>query len=410
MAEEYRLILRHAGKIDPGSIDDYIDAGGYQALKKARTMDPEKIIDEVENSGKLRGRGGAGFLTGFKWKGAYDTPSDIKYVVCNGDEGEPGTFKDRTIIENDPHTLLEGVLIAAYAIGAREAYVYIRGEYTRCIELMRKAVADAEARGLTDGVKVKIVGGAGSYVCGEETTLLTSLEGHRGEPRLKPPFPTVAGYNGKPTVVNNVETFSAVPVIIEKGADWFSRIGAEKYPGTKLFCLSGDVRKKGVYELPTTATLRDLVEGLGGGVTEGHRIKAIQMGGGSCGFTLPEDMDVQLDFDSVRAAGGSLGSGAILVLDETHNMADFVRGISHFFCHESCGKCAPCREGTSRLEELMTDICGGGDLKADEEKIRRLVGTMSMSCFCPLGQGAGTSILSALKLFHEDFEIKGQEA
>ncbi len=409
MAEELRLILRNAGHIDPESIEDYIQAGGYGALKKARQMDQVKLIDEIENSGKLRGRGGAGFLTGFKWKGAYNTPSAVKYIVCNADEGEPGTFKDRTIIENDPHTLIEGILIAAYAIGAKEAYVYVRGEYTHCIELLKKAVAAAEEKNLTEDIKVKIVGGAGSYVCGEETTLLTSLEGHRGEPRLKPPFPTVAGYMGKPTVVNNVETFSAVPVIVDKGAAWFGKIGAEKYPGTKLFCLSGDVKNKGVFELPTNATLRELIEELGGGVTEGHRIKAVQMGGGSCGFLLPEDLDVQLDFDSMRAKGASLGSGAVLVLDETHNMADFARGIAHFFCHESCGKCVPCREGTARLEELLDGICNGEDLAVNEAKIERLGETMSMSCFCPLGQGACTPILSALKLFHEDFEAKAKE-
>lgn len=408
MAEELKLILRNAGHINPESIEDYIQAGGYEALRKARQMDQVTLIDEVEKSGKLRGRGGAGFLTGFKWKGAYQTPSDVKYIVCNADEGEPGTFKDRTIIENDPHTLIEGILIAAYAIGAKEAYVYVRGEYTHCIELLRKAVADAEEKKLTEDVKIKIVGGAGSYVCGEETTLLTSMEGNRGEPRLKPPFPTVSGYLGKPTVVNNVETFAVVPVIVEKGAAWFAGIGAESYPGTKLFCLSGDVKNKGVFELPTTATLRELVEEMGGGVTEGHTIKAIQVGGGSCSFLLPSEMDVQLDFDSMRKLGASLGSGAVLVLDETHNMADFVRGTAHFFCHESCGKCIPCREGTARLEELMDDICSGGDLAVNEAKIERLGDTMSMSCFCPLGQGACTPVLSALKLFHKDFEEKAK--
>ena len=410
MVQETRITLRNAGKINPESIEDYIKTGGYEALKKARKTDQEVLIDEIENAGKLRGRGGAGFKTGFKWKGAYSTPSDVKYIVCNGDEGEPGTFKDRTIIENDPHTLIEGILIACYAVGAKEAFVYMRGEYTHCIDLLRKAVADAEANGFSEDVKVNIVGGAGSYVCGEETTLLTSLEGFRGEPRLKPPVPTVAGYLGKPTVVNNVETFATVPVIVDKGAEWFGTIGAPDYPGTKLFCLAGDVKNKGVFELDTTATLRDLVEGLGGGVREGHTLKAIQMGGGSCGFLTEKDLDTPLDFDSMRAIGASLGSGAVLVLDETHNMAEFCEGTAHFFAHESCGKCSPCREGTSRLDEVLQDILDGGDLAKDEAMIHTLADTMGMSCFCPLGQGACNPTLSALKLFHEDFEGFKKEA
>jgi NADH-quinone oxidoreductase subunit F len=404
--KEVRITLRNAGKINPESIEDYIKAGGYEALKKARKTDRKTLIDDIEGASKLRGRGGAGFKTGLKWSGAYGTESDVKYVVCNADEGEPGTFKDRTIIENDPHTLIEGMLICAYCIQAQECFIYVRGEYTHCIELLRKAAADAEKKGLTDGVKVNVVGGAGSYVCGEETTLLTSLEGYRGEPRLKPPFPTVAGYLGKPTVVNNVETFATVPVIVDRGAEWFGKIGAPEYPGTKLFSLSGDVKNKGVVELPTDATLRDLVEGFGGGAVDGHRIKAIQMGGGSCGFITEKDLDTPLDFESMRAIGASLGSGAVLVLDETHNMAEFVKGTSHFFAHESCGKCSPCREGTSRLEEAVEDILNGGDFNKNVALINKLNDVMSMSCFCPLGQGACTPVVSALKLFPEDFKAK----
>ena len=404
--KEVRITLRNAGKINPESIDDYIKAGGYEALKKAKTIDRKALIDDIEGASKLRGRGGAGFKTGLKWSGAYGVESDVKYVVCNADEGEPGTFKDRTIIENDPHTLIEGMLICAYCIQAKECYIYVRGEYTHCIDLLRKAVADAETRGLTDGVKVNVVGGAGSYVCGEETTLLTSLEGYRGEPRLKPPFLTQAGYLSKPTVVNNVETFATVPVIVDKGSEWFGKIGAPEYPGTKLFSLSGDVKNKGVVELPTDATLRDLVEDFGGGVREGHTLKAIQMGGGSCGFVTEKDLDTPLDFESMRAIGASLGSGAVLVLDETHNMAEFVRGTSHFFAHESCGKCSPCREGTSRLEEVVEDILAGGELDKNIAMINTLNDTMSMSCFCPLGQGACTPVLSALKLFPEDFKAR----
>ena len=408
--KEVRITLRNAGKINPESIEDYIKAGGYEALKKARKIDRKALIDDIEGASKLRGRGGAGFKTGLKWSGAYGVDSDVKYVVCNADEGEPGTFKDRTIIENDPHTLIEGMLICAYCIQAQECFIYVRGEYTHCIELLRKAAAEAEKKGFTDGVKVNVVGGAGSYVCGEETTLLTSLEGYRGEPRLKPPFPTVAGYLGKPTVVNNVETFATVPVIVDKGSKWFGKIGAPEYPGTKLFCLSGDIQNKGVYEMPTDATLRDLIEGIGGGAPEGHKIKAIQMGGGSCGFITEKDLDTPLDFESMRAIGASLGSGAVLVLDETHNMAEFVKGTSHFFAHESCGKCSPCREGTSRLEEIMDDVLSCGNLEKDIAMINALNDTLSMSCFCPLGQGACTPVVSALKLFPEDFRVWKKEA
>lgn len=408
--KEVRITLRNAGKINPESIDDYIREGGYEALAKARKTDPVALIEDVEGTSKLRGRGGAGFKTGFKWKAAYEVEEETKYVVCNADEGEPGTFKDRTIIENDPHTLIEGMLICAYAIGAKECLIYVRGEYTHCIELLKKAAADADDRGLTDGVKITVVGGAGSYVCGEETTLLTSLEGERGEPRLKPPFPTTAGYLGKPTVVNNVETFATVPVIVEKGAEWFGSIGAPDYPGTKLFSLSGDVKNKGVFELPTDAKLSDLINDLGGGVTDGHTIKAVQMGGGSCGFIKPDQLDMQLDFDSARAIGASLGSGAVLVLDETHNMAEFVKGTAHFFAHESCGKCAPCREGTARVEEVVEDILNGGDIEKDKALITKLQDLMSGSCFCPLGQGACTPVVSALKLFPEDFSARNEAA
>ena len=402
--EETRITLRNAGKIDPERLDDYLAAGGYRGLEKARTMDPSALIDEIENAGKLRGRGGAGFSTGFKWRGAFSTPSDTKYVVCNADEGEPGTFKDRTILESDPHTVLEGILICACALGARDAFVYVRGEYTRCIELLRKAAKDAEARGLCGETKLHIVSGAGSYVCGEETTLLTSLEGYRGEPRLKPPFPTVAGYLGKPTVVNNVETFATVPVIVEKGSAWFSHIGNEKFPGTKIFCLSGDIKNRGVYEVATDAKLRDIIDGLGGGVRDGHRIKAVQMGGGSCVFLKPEQLDVSIDFDSMRAAGSSLGSGAVLVLDETHDMAALSRSIARFFAGESCGKCIPCREGTFRLAEILDELMEDRGSAQQLALIRNLKNVMTGACFCPLGQGAANAVVSAMELFPEDFE------
>lgn len=404
MIQEMRLTLRNNGKIDPESIDSYIAAGGYQALAKARKMEKSTLIHEIEDAGKLRGRGGAGFNTGLKWSGAAATESDVKYVVCNADEGEPGTFKDRTIIEGDPHTLIEGVLICAYAIGAKEAFIYCRGEYEESIRLLRKAIMQAEEKGLCGDVCVRVRSGAGSYVCGEETTLLTSLEGNRGEPRLKPPFPTVAGYLGKPTVVNNVETFSVVPVIIEKGADWFGKIGAPKYPGTKIFSLSGDIKNKGCFEVPTDSNLKQIIEELGGGTPDGRKIKAIQMGGSSCGFLKPEQMDISVDFESMQSIGASLGSGAVLVIDESRDIIEMLQGIAHFFNHESCGKCAPCREGSYRVAEIMDKFASGKGTSKDIEILQNLSDVMKMSCFCPLGQSVCTAAMSALKLFPEEFE------
>lgn len=404
MIQEMRLALRNNGKIDPCSIDSYILAGGYKALAKAREMDQSTLIHEIENAGKLRGRGGAGFNTGLKWSGAAAVESDVKYIVCNADEGEPGTYKDRTIIEGDPHTLLEGILIAAYAIGAKEAFIYCRGEYEGCIDLLRNAIAQAEEKGLTGEVKVRVHSGAGSYVCGEETTLLTSLEGNRGEPRLKPPFPTQAGYLGKPTVVNNVETFSVVPVIVEKGAEWFGAIGAPKYPGTKVFSLSGDIKNRGCFEIPTNSNLKEIIEELGGGTPDGKKIKAIQVGGSSCGFIRPDKMDTSVDFDSMRAIGASLGSGAVLVIDESRDMIPILQGIAHFFNHESCGKCAPCREGSYRVAEIMDRFAEGKGTPEDIAKINNLSDVMGMACFCPLGQSVCVAIKSALELFPEEFE------
>ncbi len=404
MIQEMRLALRNQGTVDPERIDSYLAAGGYQALKKARSMDRSQLIYEIETAGKLRGRGGAGFNTGLKWSGAAAVESEQKYVVCNADEGEPGTFKDRTIIEGDPHTLIEGILICAHAIRAKEAFIYCRGEYEECIRLLREAIRQAEENGICEDVVIRVHSGAGSYVCGEETALLNSLEGKRGEPRLKPPFPTVAGYRGKPTVVNNVETFAVVPVIVEKGAEWFGAIGAPKYPGTKIFSLSGDIKNKGCFEVPTDANLKEIIEVLGGGVLEGRKIKAIQVGGSSCGFLKPEQMDISVDFDSMRAAGASLGSGAILVLDETRDLMGLLAGIAHFFNHESCGKCAPCREGTYRVAEIMDRFAAKKGTKKDLDILKNLSEVMNAACFCPLGQSVCVPIMSALKLFPEEFE------
>lgn len=403
---EKRIALRNVGKIDPNKIEDYIHAGGYEGLEKARAMKQEEVIELVEKSGGLRGRGGAGFSTGFKWSSAYSVDSDVKYVVCNADEGEPGTYKDRAILENDPHTIIEGMLIAAYAIGAKECYIYCRGEYENAIRLLRNACKQVEEKGINKDIRLKVVSGAGSYVCGEETALINSLEGRRGEPRLKPPFPTIAGYNAKPTVVNNVETFSMIAMIVKNGGEWFRSIGAEKYPGTKIFSLSGDVENRSYFEVPTTVTLRDIVYGLGGGIPEGRKLKAVQLGGSSCAFLTPDKLDTPIDFESVREAGGMLGSGAVLVIDDSHNIVDLLAPISHFFNHESCGKCSPCREGSYRVAKIVDRIQAGKGKKEDIEMIKNLSEYMGLSCFCPLGQSATTALMSALELFPEDFEAK----
>lgn len=403
---EVRIALRNVGQIDPMSIEDYIRAGGYEALKKARTMDRGELIVTIEETSRLRGRGGAAFPTGKKWSSAYKNDSEIKYIVCNADEGEPGTYKDRVIMEGDPHTVIEGILIGAYAVGAKECFIYVRGEYENSIRLLRNAVKQAEEKGLCGNTVIRVVSGAGAYICGEGTAIVNSLEGVRGEPRLKPPSMAVAGLHKKPTIVNNVETFAVIPEIITRGADWFGAIGSEKYPGTKLMCMSGDVTSKVCVEVPTNATLRDVVEGFGGGVANGRKLKAIQLGGSSCGFVTPDQLDTPIDFDSIRAIGASLGSGAVYVIDETRNIVDILAEIAKFYRHESCGKCSPCREGTMRIAEILEKCAAGNGTKADIELIESMSDYMRKSCFCPLGQSATTAFMSALKLFPEDFDAK----
>lgn len=401
--EEVRIALRNVGKIDPMSIDDYIAAGGYEALKKARTMDRGELIGTIEETSRLRGRGGAAFPTGRKWSSAFQNDSETKYIVCNADEGEPGTYKDRVIMEGDPHTILEGILIGAYAVGSKECFLYVRGEYENSIRILRNAVLQAEKKGLCGDVKLKVVSGAGAYVCGEGTAIVNSLEGVRGEPRLKPPSMAVAGLHQKPTVVNNVETFAVIPAIIQNGADWFGGIGSEKYPGTKLMCMSGDIANPVCVEVPTDTTLRDVVEGFGGGVANGKKLKTIQLGGSSCGFVTPDQLDTPIDFDSIRAIGASLGSGAVYVVDETRNIVDILAEIAKFYRHESCGKCSPCREGTMRIAEILERFADGNGTQADLDLLSALDPYMKNSCFCPLGQSATTAIASAMKLFPDDF-------
>ena len=405
MAEEMRIVLRNVGKIDPLKIDEYISAGGYKSLEKARSMSQIDLIDEVKKSG-LRGRGGAGFNCGMKWSFSYKIDCDQKYVVCNADEGEPGTYKDRIIMENDPQSLLEGMAICGYAIGSNKGYIYCRGEYPYVVETLNKAIAQAKDQGVLGDFDIEVRMGAGAYVCGEESALIESIEGHRGEPRFKPPFPPVEGLWGKPTIVNNVETFANIPAILEKGADWYKGIGASSYPGTKVLTLTGDVVNRTYFEVPTNVTIREVIYGLGGGIVGDKKFKAVQIGGTSGGFIPEAFLDTTIDFDSMTKIGAVLGSGAVFVMDETRDIVDIVDRISKFFEHESCGKCTPCREGTKRMHEMMHKLNKGTGTVGDMDLLENLGGVMSVACLCGLGQAAPAPVLTTLKHFKNEFAAK----
>lgn len=405
MAEEMRIVLRNLGKIDPLKIDDYLAVGGYKSLQKARTMNRLDVIEEVKKSG-LRGRGGAGFNCGMKWSFSYNIDSDQKYVVCNADEGEPGTYKDRIIMENDPQTLLEGMAICGYAIGSNKGYIYCRGEYPYVVEILNQAIVQAKEKGVLGDFDIEVRMGAGAYVCGEESALIESIEGHRGEPRFKPPFPPVEGLWGKPTIVNNVETFANIPAIIEKGGDWYKGIGAASYPGTKVLTLTGDVVNRTFVEVPTNTTIREVIFGFGGGITGGKKFKAVQIGGTSGGFIPEAFLDTSIDFDSMTKIGAVLGSGAVFVMDETRDIVDVVERIAKFFEHESCGKCTPCREGTKRMHEMMHNVNSGTARVADLDLMEKLGGVMCVACLCGLGQAAPAPVLTTLKHFRTDYAAK----
>lgn len=405
MAEEMRIVLRNVGKIDPLNIDEYINVGGYKSLEKARGMERGELIEEVKKA-NLRGRGGAGFNCGMKWSFSYQLETDQKYVVCNADEGEPGTYKDRIIMENDPQSLFEGMAICGYAIGSNKGYIYCRGEYPYVVEHLNQAIAQAKAKGVLGDFDIEVRMGAGAYVCGEESALIESIEGHRGEPRFKPPFPGVAGLWGRPTIVNNVETFANIPVIVEKGAEWYKNIGAASYPGTKILTLSGDVVNRAYFEVPTNVTIRQVVFGLGGGVAEGKKFKAVQIGGTSGGFIPEELLDTQIDFDSMGKIGATLGTGAVFVMDETRDIVDVIEKITKFFEHESCGKCTPCREGTKRMHEMVERFKAGTG-KIEEIELMGTLGTvMSTACLCGLGQAAPAPVLTTLEHFRSDYTGK----
>lgn len=409
MVSETRIVLENVGRIDPERIDQAIGAGAYAALRKVIEggIPREAVIDEVDRSG-LRGRGGAGFPTGKKWR--LLAPGDERYLICNADEGEPGTFKDRLIMEGDPHRLIEGMILAGYAIGARKGYLYIRGEYTTPIERMRGAIAAARDAGLLgEGIlgsgfsfDIEVKRGAGSYVCGEETAMIESIEGKRGYPRLKPPYPGSAGLWGKPTVVNNVETLATVPSIVSRGADWFRSLGTKTSPGTKIFPVFGSVAEPGAFEAEMGTPLQDLIE-LAGGVSPENGFKAALIGGAAGAFLGSDGLGVRLDFENLAERGAVLGSGAILVLAGDASIPLLLHGILRFFEHESCGQCAPCRAGTASLVRLSERVLSGRGRPSDLDLILSLAETMEEASLCPLGRSVILPVRSALTLFPDEF-------
>jgi len=410
--KQHRIALSNCGKINPESIEEYIANNGYEAAGKALTeMTPEEIIEEVKNSG-LRGRGGGGFPTGLKWQFAYDSESDKKYVICNADEGDPGAFMDRSILEGDPHKIIEGMIIAGFAIGADEGYVYVRAEYPLAIERLKKAIKDAQDLGLlgTDifgsgfNFELHIKKGAGAFVCGEETALMASIEGKRGMPNPRPPYPATKGLWGKPTNINNVETFANIPYIINEGSEMFSSIGTENSKGTKVFALTGKIKNTGLVEVPMGTTLREVVFDIGGGLTEDKKYKAIQTGGPS-GGCIPEDyLDLPIDYDSLIDVGAMMGSGGMVVMDESTCMVDVARFFLTFTQSESCGKCTPCREGTKRMLEILNRICEGEGKQGDIALLEQLGEHIKETSLCGLGQTAPNPVLSTIQYFRNEYE------
>ncbi|MBT9176588.1 MAG: NADP-reducing hydrogenase subunit HndC [Firmicutes bacterium] len=410
--KQKRVVLKNCGLIDPERIEDYVRAGGYTALATALdVMTPERVIAEIKQSG-LRGRGGAGFPTGRKWEYTRVAAGQQKYIIGNADEGEPGTFKDRLILEGDPHLIIEGMAIAGYAIGATRGIVYIRGEYELSIHRMELAIRQARENGLLgEGIlgsafsfDLEVCAGAGAYVCGEETALIESIEGNRGEPRFKPPYPAEKGLWGQPTSVNNVETLANVPSIIEQGALWYRSLGTPNSPGTKVFTLTGNIVNSGLIEVPMGITLREVIYEIGGGIPDGKKFKMAQTGGTSGGCLAAAHLDIPMDYDSLQSHGSSLGSGALLIMDDTHCIVDLTRCFLKFFVHESCGQCTPCREGTPALYHLLGKVSAGAGGHADIQLINRLSRTMQSSSLCALGQTAPVPVLSALQHFWPEVE------
>ncbi|MFN8413909.1 MAG: NAD(P)H-dependent oxidoreductase subunit E [Anaerolineales bacterium] len=383
--------------------------GEYEGLKKARTLNRTQVIEEVKASG-LIGRGGAAFPTGIKGEGAERAVGNQKYVVCNADESEPGTFKDRVLLTDDPHRVIEGMCITAYAVGASKGFIYIRGEYPYIVPILEAALQEAREAGyLNEKFDIEIRVGAGAYICGEETALFESIEGKRGFPRVKPPFPITHGLFGEPTVINNVETLCNLPLILLEGAEGYRKIGTEKSPGPKLFCVSGDVAQPGLYEVPFGVTLRELLE-MAGGVANGKSLKAVLLGGAAGAYATSAHLDVKLTFEDLRAAGLPLGSGVVMVFDETRDMRDSLNRLGHFFAHESCGKCYPCQMGTQRQKEILERVANRAVLPDDMIRLQDVGWTMTDASLCGLGQTAGSAVLSAIKLWPELFTTNTTEA
>jgi NADH-quinone oxidoreductase subunit F len=408
---EVKVISRRFGIPNSASIEVYLEHDGYKALNKALAMKPDEVIDEVKRS-DLRGRGGAGFNAGMKWSFVPRQAAKPKYVICNADEGEPGTCKDRPLMEYDPHQMIEGIIIAGYAIQSHQGYIYVRGEYRYVMEIVDRALAEAYARGylgkniLASGFDFDLYThtGAGSYECGEETALMNSLEGLRGYPRVKPPFPALVGLYGGPTVINNVETLSNVPHILLNGAEWFAKLGTPKNGGTRLFCLSGHIARPGVYELPMGFPLRRMIEEVGGGIAGGKKLKCVIPGGSSCPVLTAGEVDVPMDFDSLAKIGSMLGSGGVVVIDDETCMVKVARRIMKFYAHESCGWCIPCREGTSWLESLLDRFHSGGGVPEDLDTALDVACNILGKTLCPLGDAAALPIISILKKFRQEFE------
>ena len=409
--KQQRIALRNCGKINPEDITEYIAIDGYEALGKAlTTMTPQEVIDEMKASG-LRGRGGAGFPTGTKWQFQKNEPGDEKYVICNADEGDPGAFMDRSILEGDPHAVLEGMAIMAYAVGAHLGYIYVRAEYPIAVSRLRIAIEQAHEYGLLGkdifgtgfDFDIEIRLGAGAFVCGEETALIASIEGKRGMPRPKPPFPAAHGVWGKPTSINNVETLANVPQIINKGAAWYSSIGTETSKGTKVFALGGKIRNTGLVEIPMGTTLREIIYEIGGGCPNDKNFKAVQTGGPSGGCLTEKELDTPIDYDTLIKAGSMMGSGGMIVLDEDNCMVDVAKFYMEFICEESCGKCTPCRVGTKRLLEMLTEITEGRGTLELLDEMEQLCYEIKDTALCGLGQTAPNPVLSTLNMFRDEY-------
>ena len=415
--KQKRMALRNCGMIDPENIEEYIAMDGYRALGKVLTeMTPEETIQVIKASG-LRGRGGAGFPTGLKWEFTARAQSDQKYVCCNADEGDPGAFMDRSLLEGDPHSVLEAMAIAGYAVGANQGYIYVRAEYPIAVKRLGIAIEQARKEGLLGknifdtgfDFNIELRLGAGAFVCGEETALMASIEGKRGEPRPRPPFPANKGVFDKPTLLNNVETYANIPQIILKGADWFSSIGTEKSKGTKVFALGGKINNTGLVEVPMGTTLREIVYDIGGGIPGGRKFKAAQTGGPSGGCISTEHLDTPIDYDSLKKIGSMMGSGGLIVMDEDNCMVDIARFYLDFTVEESCGKCPPCRIGTRRMLEILNRITSGKGREGDIEKLEELGRSIQTSALCGLGQTAPNPVLSTIRYFRDEYETHIRE-